>query len=177
MCGMLSKVNGIFNGPPVGLSRRLTTSKNELCTNGMYYNNVSLSDVFEWSSSACRYDSQACRKQEILKDDSSNLKPWQRRVPYPHTGCLAHVEVTECIGDGCVTCIAGILDHNEGCRMALLEWLPAIPLHEHVYEVALNQLANGARYFPFLSTLLDLDTYYLTQSNFNSGAQPVDVQQ
>ena len=36
--------------------------------------------------------------------------------------------------------------HNEGCREAVLIQLPAIPLHEHVYEVALNQLEGGARY-------------------------------
>lgn len=75
-----------------------------------------------------------------------NSRPWQRSVPYPHTGCLAHVEIMERVGDGCVTRIAGILDHNEGCKKASLERLPAIPLHEHVYEVVLNQLANGARY-------------------------------
>lgn len=40
----------------------------------------------------------------------------------------------------------GYFLHNEGCREAVLIQLPAIPLHEHVYEVALNQLEGGARY-------------------------------
>lgn len=36
--------------------------------------------------------------------------------------------------------------HNEACQSAILKRLPAVPLHEHVYEVALHQLESGARY-------------------------------
>ena len=70
---------------------------------------------------------------------------WSRRVPYVYTGCLAHVEVVEQASNGEITHISGILEHNQGCREAVLERLPAILLHEHVYEVALEQLENGAR--------------------------------
>lgn len=43
----------------------------------------------------------------------------------------------------------GILEHNEECTGgALLSRRPAIPLHPHVMEVALAQLADGARYVP-----------------------------
>ncbi|KAJ3858071.1 hypothetical protein EV359DRAFT_2008, partial [Lentinula novae-zelandiae] len=69
---------------------------------------------------------------------------WQQKVPYPHTRCLGHVEVTECVGDGSIIRIAGFWEHNKGCKKATLERIPAIPLHEHVYEVALEQLENGA---------------------------------
>ncbi|KAJ3884390.1 hypothetical protein GG344DRAFT_35471, partial [Lentinula edodes] len=69
---------------------------------------------------------------------------WQRHVPYPQTGCIAHVEITERVSDGCITQIAGITTHNEACMNATLEQIPTIPLHEHVYEVALEQLENGA---------------------------------
>ncbi|KAJ3891391.1 hypothetical protein GG344DRAFT_76921 [Lentinula edodes] len=67
-----------------------------------------------------------------------------RRVPYPFTGCLAHIEVTERIGDKAISRIAGISEHNSSCETAVLERVPSIPLHEHVYEVALEQLQNGA---------------------------------
>ncbi|KAJ4491421.1 hypothetical protein C8J55DRAFT_398283, partial [Lentinula edodes] len=72
------------------------------------------------------------------------LFQWSRRVPYPFTGCLAHIEVTERIGDKAISRIAGISEHNSSCETAVLERVPPIPLHEHVYEVALEQLQNGA---------------------------------
>ncbi|KAJ4499163.1 hypothetical protein C8R41DRAFT_755296, partial [Lentinula lateritia] len=95
---------------------------------------------------ACGYNSQERQKQESVKDrsDLTQSTPWQRKVPYPHTGCLGHVEITECVGDGSIIRIAGFWEHNEGCKKATLERIPAIPLHEHVYEVALEQLENGA---------------------------------
>lgn len=70
---------------------------------------------------------------------------WERRVPYPFTACLAHVEVTEQVRDQVISRIAGIVEHNSQCRVAVLERLPPVPLHNHVYEVALEQLRNGAR--------------------------------
>ncbi|KAF8823760.1 hypothetical protein HHX47_DHR9000388 [Lentinula edodes] len=96
--------------------------------------------------SVCGYDSQARQKREDAKDESDPAKstPWRRKVPYPHTGCLGHVEITERIEDGGIIRVAGLWDHNEGCKKAALERFPAIPLHEHVYQVALEQLASGA---------------------------------
>ncbi|KAJ3836483.1 hypothetical protein F5878DRAFT_502514, partial [Lentinula raphanica] len=64
---------------------------------------------------------------------------WERQAPYPFTACLAHVEIIE-KGNGVVTWIAGVLDHNDGCRSSFLERRPPVPLHEHIYEVALEQL-------------------------------------
>ncbi|KAJ3912293.1 hypothetical protein F5877DRAFT_93600 [Lentinula edodes] len=66
------------------------------------------------------------------------------RVPYPFTGCLAHIEVTERVGDGAISRIAGFPEHNGPCQTAVLERVPRIPLHEYVYEVALEQLQCGA---------------------------------
>ena len=81
-----------------------------------------------------------------MKSGSTASKDWERRlVPYDFTGCLAHVEVTERCSDGNVSRIAGYFSHNSLCQAAVLERLPAIPLHEHVYEVALKQLESGAR--------------------------------
>ncbi len=71
---------------------------------------------------------------------------WNRKVAYEFTGCLAHVEVTEHKDTGAVSRIIGILTHNDACNSAELKRMPAIPLHEHVYEIALEQLRQGARF-------------------------------
>jgi len=76
---------------------------------------------------------------------SPQQKAWSRRVPYPYTACLAHVEIVERVSDGQITRISGIVEHNSACRNAVLERLPAVPLHNHVYEVAVSQLENGSR--------------------------------
>lgn len=68
-----------------------------------------------------------------------------RRNPYDYTGCLAHVELTERESDGQVSRIVGVLEHNEACLKSRMARFPAVPLHPHVYEVALNQLRSGAR--------------------------------
>ncbi|KAJ3776501.1 hypothetical protein FB446DRAFT_291821 [Lentinula raphanica] len=70
--------------------------------------------------------------------------PSQRRMSYPFTACLAHVEVTVRVNNGSIVKLCGIFEHNAGCEEARMNRLPAIPLHEHVYEVALEQLENGA---------------------------------
>ncbi|KAI0682094.1 hypothetical protein BC835DRAFT_1311668 [Cytidiella melzeri] len=73
-----------------------------------------------------------------------------RRAAYIYTGCLAHADVTYQIGEdskmSVVTRVLAYLEHNDKCRTAELDKIPAIPLHEHVVEVALRQLGNGAGY-------------------------------
>jgi hypothetical protein len=69
----------------------------------------------------------------------------KRCVPFDFTACLAHVEITERQSNGQISRIAGYIVHNEGCKSSLLKRLPAVPLHDHVYEVALDQLEKGAR--------------------------------
>ena len=59
--------------------------------------------------------------------------------------CTAHVEVTEQSSNGEITQIIGSFSHNSGCQSAVLKCLPAVPLHEHVYEIALEQMEAGAR--------------------------------
>ena len=87
------------------------------------------------------------QRQESQKSGSPmKSETWCHRVPYKYTGCLAHVEITERSSDGEVSRIMGYFLHNEGCDNAVLTHLPAVPLHEHVYEVALDQLDVGARY-------------------------------
>ena len=71
---------------------------------------------------------------------------WERRVGFDFTGCLAHIDLTECVETGAVLRITGIREHSGGCESEQLQRLPYVPLHEHVYEVALRQLEAGARY-------------------------------
>ncbi|KIJ32755.1 hypothetical protein M422DRAFT_265387 [Sphaerobolus stellatus SS14] len=40
--------------------------------------------------------------------------------------------------------IAGIVSHNEECCKEIMQRLPAIPLHEHVWQIAIEQLEQGA---------------------------------
>lgn len=56
--------------------------------------------------------------------------------------------MTERQSDGVATRIVGVFEHNSECRESALNRVPAVPLHEHVYEVALEQLSIGARYDP-----------------------------
>ena len=71
--------------------------------------------------------------------------PGPHRNPYDFTGCITHAEITEHDSDGQVMRIVGVLDHSEGCQSAQMACLPSIPLHPHVYEVALDQLHSSAR--------------------------------
>jgi hypothetical protein len=66
-------------------------------------------------------------------------------VPFDFTACLAHVEIIERTSNGEISRVTGNFTHNEACQSAILKRLPAVPLHEHVYEVALDQLESGAR--------------------------------
>ncbi|KAJ7765172.1 hypothetical protein B0H16DRAFT_1231414, partial [Mycena metata] len=67
-----------------------------------------------------------------------------RQNPFDFTGCLAHVELTEFEPDGEVKAIVGHLKHNPACCTSPMKRLPAVPLHSHVYEIALDQLQSGA---------------------------------
>ncbi|KAH7870309.1 uncharacterized protein C8R40DRAFT_1175790 [Lentinula edodes] len=93
---------------------------------------------------SCGYHVQARQQQEANKGVNRKKEDWERRVPYPFTACPAHIEITERLSDGAISRIAGINKHNAHCQVAVLERIPPIPLHDHVYEVALEQLRNGA---------------------------------
>lgn len=73
-----------------------------------------------------------------------NKKQWARSVAYDFTGCLAHLDITYLQSTGQVTRVRGILDHNATCITSKMNRVPAVPLHPHVYEVALHQLRNLA---------------------------------
>ena len=64
-------------------------------------------------------------------------------------GCLAHAEVTERVSDGQVSRVIGFFHHNAGCISAFMTRIPSVPLHPHVYEIALQQLHSSARFVNF----------------------------
>jgi hypothetical protein len=68
-----------------------------------------------------------------------------RRIPFAFTACLAHVEITELESNGEISRVVGYFVHNPQCQETVLGSLPAVPLHEHVYEVALQQMEDGGR--------------------------------
>ena len=75
----------------------------------------------------------------------ANSLQGDRHNPYNFTGCLAHVELTERNSDGAATRVTGFLEHNEQCKQSAMARIPPIPLHPHVYEVALSQLRSGGK--------------------------------
>ena len=58
---------------------------------------------------------------------------------------LAHLEITEDFTLGLILRISGVREHNKACKEGLMKHIPYVPLHPHVYEVALQQLCVGAR--------------------------------
>ncbi|KZP27505.1 hypothetical protein FIBSPDRAFT_730771 [Athelia psychrophila] len=88
--------------------------------------------------------------------DTRRRSLYQWRNPYEYTGCMAHLEVTEREGNGAVTRIVGVGEHNTECTQSVMARVPAIPLHPHVYEVALAQLQQGASISVIQSTNMDM---------------------
>jgi hypothetical protein len=80
------------------------------------------------------------------KAKSTSTEEWSRHAAYDFTGCCAHADITYTVDSGFVERIIGYFEHNESCKSATLVRVPSIPLHEHVYEIALAQLSQGARY-------------------------------
>ncbi|KAK7041326.1 hypothetical protein R3P38DRAFT_2768661 [Favolaschia claudopus] len=67
----------------------------------------------------------------------------KRRTAVDFTGCLAHAEITFVINTQKILRVRGLLEHNEACKKALMQRIPALPLHPSVYQSALIQPANG----------------------------------
>ncbi|KAI0688087.1 hypothetical protein BC835DRAFT_1285489, partial [Cytidiella melzeri] len=82
-----------------------------------------------------------------------------------YTGCLAHANMTYQIGEdskmSVVMQVLAYLEHNNKCCTAELDKIPAIPLHEHVVEVALRQLGNRAGINVNQSTNIDMLTHHV----------------
>lgn len=79
---------------------------------------------------------------------SEATEGWLCRAAYDFHGCLAHADITystRTIGEVDIEWVVGFFGHTSGCLDGLMTRCPPVPLHKHVYEVALAQLAQGAR--------------------------------
>jgi len=86
------------------------------------------------------------KKYQIAKGLSTNSSHWEKRkMPYDFTSCLAHMDITYNIATLEILQIKGLLDHNEVFCSQCMQRLPPVPLHDHVWQVALKQLNEGAR--------------------------------
>ncbi|KAF8518308.1 hypothetical protein JB92DRAFT_3082453 [Gautieria morchelliformis] len=107
---------------------------------------------------------QACQTQvfELLLAQGLDIKAlgdlgnrWSKRWSTVNgSGCLAHIDLTYCGTE--VVRITGILIHNRGCQTQHMTRLPPIPLHDHVWEIALEQLNDGASIAGILARNRDL---------------------
>ncbi|KIJ37260.1 hypothetical protein M422DRAFT_781831 [Sphaerobolus stellatus SS14] len=74
----------------------------------------------------------------------SSMEARKAKMPYDFTGCPAHIDVTYHHTSSHITRIVGILQHNEACEMQEMKRLPPIPLHPHVWKIAIEQINEGA---------------------------------
>ncbi|CAK5263805.1 unnamed protein product [Mycena citricolor] len=112
---------------------------------------MSLTALLEISSTivgiASGYSSEARQATKLrysTPQQPISAKPWVRQNPYDFTGCLAHIDLSEYEETGQILRVTGCLDHNSDCRASGIRRIPAIPLHPHVFEMAVEQLASGA---------------------------------
>ena len=99
--------------------------------------------------SQCGYSTAARKleqdKRSQMQGHAARDSEWQRKTPYDFTGCLAHMDITYCLSSLDILRITGIMTHNTACKAQHMTRLPPVPLHDHVWEVALQQLNDGAR--------------------------------
>ena len=141
-----SKVIGVSHGVTSGSPGQNIGS--ESFTNGRnLYHIFIVKFLTKQIKSICGYNSEVCQK----KSKSTYAEDWSRRTAYDFTGCCAHANITYNESTGNIKRVIGFFDHNDQCKAQKLMRIPSIPLHEHVYEVALAQLSQGARYGRFFS--------------------------
>jgi hypothetical protein len=109
--------------------------------------NIFIPQFYFKSQSGTSTDARKAKYNEKLKAEGHNIKEREgrRKVPYDFTGCLAHLDITYLPSTLQVRRVTGIVSHNKECQHRLMVRLPAIPLHDHVWQVALQQLNDGAR--------------------------------
>jgi hypothetical protein len=152
--GIAWRAGGISNGQMDGRLRRARMSVGVIYSNGISHKLV-LIQLMHLSTSSSGYDTTSRNATELKKPSARvSSKPtsrhdaWVRRNPYDFTGCLAHAELTERASDGAVSTVVGYFIHNESCQQSVMKRLPPVPLHPHVYEIALAQLEGGAKLVP-----------------------------
>ncbi|KAF8590724.1 hypothetical protein K439DRAFT_1329278, partial [Ramaria rubella] len=87
------------------------------------------------------------------------------------TGCLAHIDITYRVLNFSVWRITGIRQHDETCLQQNMKRIPLIPLHEHVWEVVLQQLSEGA-----IITAIQYCNQELFQGELYNGQKSINQQ-
>ncbi|KIJ56017.1 hypothetical protein M422DRAFT_239205 [Sphaerobolus stellatus SS14] len=82
--------------------------------------------------------------QKSKRGEKVNPEDWSRKMPYDFTGCAAHIDITYDQTSSRIIRIVGILEHNKECETQEMQRLPPVPLHPHVWKIAVNQLNDGA---------------------------------
>lgn len=95
------------------------------------------------SSTTARKQKEDARRE--AKGLTVNPQPWERKGPYDFTGCLAHIDLTYNWKNYKVIRITGVIKHGEACQKQQMTRLPPVPLHPHVYQIAMQQANEGAR--------------------------------
>ncbi|KIJ41571.1 hypothetical protein M422DRAFT_780303 [Sphaerobolus stellatus SS14] len=98
-----------------------------------------------------------------------NTQNWSRKMPYDFTGCLAHIDVMYSQTSSCILHIAGIIVHDESCDNQEMQCLPPIPLHPHVWKIALKQIHEGASI-----TAIRSNNRHLYESQLYEGQKGLD---
>jgi len=81
---------------------------------------------------------------KLKKGMSTNPTEWKCKAPYDFTGCLAHIHLTYNPSLLIFHRITGIINHNPSCKQQEMKCLPPVPLHPHVWHIALSQINDGA---------------------------------
>ncbi|KAH9962505.1 hypothetical protein BGW80DRAFT_1463528 [Lactifluus volemus] len=132
---------------------------------------------------SCGYNTEA--RQEAKQNKSHQLTTTQC-APYDFTRCLAHADVTYEVSSGWIGWIIGYFEHNFGCQTGIMKRLPPVPLHSHVFEVALEQLEEGANITAIQRRNLDMchrqeyrnqRSTHPSQANYRFNFQKTDFKQ
>ncbi|KAK7684406.1 hypothetical protein QCA50_012353 [Cerrena zonata] len=128
----------------------------------------SIANVWRWSRKGnikvvrtlyqcvCGYDTPSRQRGKQQKkidypdpspspSSSASASEWRRRAAYDFTGCLVHADITYLdIQPRVITRVVGFFEHNDACQGSRLVRYPPVPIDDHVIEVALRQLRQGA---------------------------------
>lgn len=103
--------------------------------------------------------------QNVQRQCNVKHEKWKRKMPYDYTACPAHFNLTYTPQSSMIHRITGILEHNNDCKERSMSRFPRVPLHQHVWQDALDQINQGARY-KFISHFAKHNIQYL---QYNGG--------
>jgi len=85
------------------------------------------------------------KKHKEMHGKAMKVTEWDPKMLYDFTGCLSHIDLTYKVNTCLITHITGVLQHNTECQQQIMQHLPAILMHDHVWQIALEQLELGTR--------------------------------